>query len=140
MMAGGSAIFGAACLLIISAQFATATASLALIAAAVAIGLGECFHTAALMPLVADLAPPSLRGRYMASIGLSWWVGLALAPTVGTPLLSVSSAAALLAAAMIAILAAGSMLGLERRLPDAYRLTPRPDVAAGTARARPPRR
>ena len=47
------------------------------------VGVGECFHTTALMPLVADLAPAALRGRYMATMGLSWWLGLALAPTLG---------------------------------------------------------
>ena len=70
------------------------------------VGVGECFHTTALMPLVADLAPAALRGRYMAAIGLSWWLGLALAPTLGTQLLSVSPPAALLAAAGVALAAA----------------------------------
>jgi hypothetical protein len=46
------------------------------------------------MPLVADLAPAPLRGRYMAAIGLSWWLGLARAPTLGARPLSVSPAAA----------------------------------------------
>lgn len=130
MMTAAAAIFAAACLLIMSARFATSTAYLTLIVAAMAIAIGECFHSAALAPLVADLAPPSLRGRYMAAMGLSWWIGLALAPTLGAPLLSVSSLAALLAAAVVAVAAAGSMLRLERRLPDAYRLTPRPEPAA----------
>jgi hypothetical protein len=52
----------------------------ALVAAWIAIGAGECFHTAVLMPLVADLAPPGIRGRYMATMGLSWWTELALGP------------------------------------------------------------
>jgi hypothetical protein len=66
----------------------------------------------------------------MASMGVSWWIGLALAPTVGTQLLSVSPKAAFLAAAAVAAVAAGSMLRLERRLPAASRVTPRPaDVA-----------
>jgi hypothetical protein len=43
------------------------------------------------MPLVADLAPEHLRGRYMATMGLSWWIGLALAPTPGTQLLAASA-------------------------------------------------
>ncbi len=40
----------------------------------------------------------------MAAIGLSWWIGLALAPTLGTQLFAV----------------------LEPRLPQGSRLTPRP--------------
>jgi hypothetical protein len=35
------------------------------------------------MPLAADLAPEGLRGRYMALVGFSWWIGLAIAPTLG---------------------------------------------------------
>lgn len=97
----------------------------ALLAAAVAIGVGECFYSTALNPLVADLAPPALRGRYMAMIGMSWWLGLALAPTAGTQLLSVSPAAALLTAAGVALAAGLSALALGRRLPSEIRLTPR---------------
>ena len=96
----------------------------------VAIGVGECFHTAALMPLVADLAPPSFRGRYMATMALSFWVGLALAPTLGTQLLSVSAALTFSSCAVAAALASAGMLVLEHRLPDESRLTPRPGRAA----------
>jgi MFS family permease len=82
------------------------------------------------MPLVADLAPPAIRGRYMAVTGLSWWLGLALAPTLGAQLLSVSPPAALLVSAAVALGAALSALGLERHVPAAARLTPSP-VAEG---------
>jgi MFS family permease len=129
MMALAAAIFAGACLLVFSAQFAMAAAYPGLVVAAITIGLGECLHSTALSPLVADLAPPGVRGRYMAAIGLSQWVGLALAPTIGTPLLSISPAAALLFAAAMAIAAGGSMLTLEAKLPDTARLTPRPDDA-----------
>jgi MFS family permease len=96
----------------------------ALLAASVVVGVGECLHTTVLMPLVADLAPPELRGRYMAAAGLSWWVGLALAPTVWAQLLSVSPPLSLFAAGGVALAAAGSALMLERDLPSAARLTP----------------
>lgn len=138
MMALAAAIFAAACLLVVSAGLVKSTAYAALVAASIAVGVGECFHTSALMPLVADLAPPNLRGRYMASMGLSWWVGLALAPTIGIQLLSVSPMAAFLAAAAVAIAAGTSALALERTLPEASRLTPRPHNAALTARATHP--
>lgn len=81
------------------------------------------------MPLVADLAPEALRGRYMATVGLSWWLGLALAPTLGAQLLSVSPVAALLVPAGIALAAGCSALALERELPAAVRLTPVPAAA-----------
>jgi MFS family permease len=81
------------------------------------------------MPLVADLAPVSLRGRYMATMGLSWWIGLALAPTLGTQLLTVSSTAAFGVCTAVAAAAAVSLLRLERKLPEAVSATPRPELA-----------
>ena len=102
----------------------------ALLIAAIAIGIGECFHTTALMPLVADMAPAALRGRYMAAVGLSWWIGLALAPTIGTRLLAVSPGAALLPAAGLAAVAGLGALALGRRLPVAISRTPRPAMTA----------
>jgi len=135
MMALAASIFVFACLLVIAAGIRTDMAYPALIAASIAVAIGECFHTTALMPLVADLAPVSLRGRYMAAIGLSWWLGLALAPTLGAQVLSLSPVAAFLASAAVAAIAAASALGLERRLPDEARLTPRPRDAAVTESA-----
>ena len=124
MMAAGASIFSGACLLVLVARDYPA-----LLSAAIAIGIGECFHTAALVPLVADLAPEGLRGRYMAAIGLSWWAGLALAPTVGTQLLSASAPLTFVVCAVASSGAAVSMLTLGSRLPDATRLTPRPGCA-----------
>jgi MFS family permease len=118
MMALGAGCFAAAFLLIASTG--------ALVFAAIVIAIGECLHSTALMPLVADLAPAGLRGRYMAAIGLSWWIGLALAPTLGTQLLAASPRATLVIAATVALATGAYALALERRLPEASRLTPRP--------------
>jgi MFS family permease len=127
------AIFAASFLVITGAGLLRAgPAYAALVIAAIAIGIGECFHTTALMPLVADMAPAGLRGRYMATMGLSWWVGLALAPTIGTRLLAVSPAADLLSAAGLAAAAGLSALALGRRLPVAISRTPRPRATAPT--------
>ena len=129
-MAVAAATFAGACLVVgASDLFGPGVAYALLLAAAVAVGIGECFYTTALMPLVADLAPAALRGRYMATMSLSWWLGLALAPTLGTQLLGVSPPAAFLAAAGVALVAGTSALALERELPVATRLTPRPVVA-----------
>lgn len=125
MMALAGAIFASACLLVAAAGFNANTAYAALVAAVIAVGVGECLHTTALMPLAAELAPLSLRGRYMATIGFSWWIGLTLAPTLGAQLLSLSPMAAFLTAAAVASVAAASSLTLERRLPDTVRLTPK---------------
>ena len=78
------------------------------------------------MPLVADLAPPALRGRYMAMVGPTWWVGLTAAPMLGGPLLAVSAPLALLAGAALAVLAIASLHASETALPTSVRLIPRP--------------
>ena len=123
----GCGIFTGSFLLIAAASWTRAGPSYAaLLVAAIAIGIGECFHTTALMPLVADMAPAALRGRYMATMSLSWWIGLALAPTVGTRLLAVSAAVALLPAAGLALSAGVAALALGRHLPAAISRTPRP--------------
>jgi MFS family permease len=126
MMAAGAAVIAGACLLVLVTRSFGDAAFVALVGASVAVGIGECLHTAALIPLAAELAPESLRGRYMATIGLSWWVGLALAPTLGTQLLSASASLTFVCCAALAGAAAVSMLALEHRLPVECRLTPRP--------------
>jgi MFS family permease len=123
LMAAGAALIAGACALLLVARQLGAGA---LVVASIAIGVGECFHTAALMPLVASLAPESLRGRYMATVGLSWWIGLALAPTVGTQLLSVSAPLTFSCCVGAAAAAGMSMLALDRRLTASARLTPVP--------------
>jgi MFS family permease len=50
---------------------------------AVIFGLGECLLSATIGPLVADLAPAAVRGRYMAAFNLSWGLGLLVGPAVG---------------------------------------------------------
>lgn len=133
-MAGGALMLAAACLLVVGAGYLELrVAAAAMLAAAVVVGVGECLHTTVLMPLVADLAPSALRGRYMAVTGLSWWLGLALAPTLAAQVLSVSPAAAMLASAAVARAAAVSALALEPTIPPAIRLRPRPATATGGA-------
>jgi MFS family permease len=126
-IAAAALAFVVACLLVAGGAILDfRLAAVSLVAAAVIVGIGECFYTAVLMPLVADLAPVALLGRYMAAIQLSWWLGLALAPTVGTQLLALWPPLALLAGAVLAA-AAGLAAGvLERELPEASRMTPRP--------------
>jgi MFS family permease len=126
MMAVGAVLIAGACLLILAARGLGSAAYAALIIATIGVAVGECFHTAVLMPLVADLAPGHLRGRYMASMGLSWWIGLALAPTLGAELLATSVTATFLGAAAAAAAAGASMLALDGRLPGPSRLTPHP--------------
>jgi MFS family permease len=121
-------VFAVACVLVVAAGALGRIAPL-LLAAALLVGLGECLHTTVLMPLVADLAPAALRGRYLAVTGLSWWLGLALAPTVGAQALALSPPLTMLAAAGVALAAGASALALEPKLPPAIRLTPVPSAA-----------
>jgi MFS family permease len=126
-MSVGSLTFVVASLGVLGAAFVGANLAYAcVLAAVIVVGVGECFYTTGLMPLVADLAPAAIRGRYMAAIGLSWWLGLGLAPTAGARVLGVSSSAAMLASAGVALAAALSLAALERDLPPNVRLTPRP--------------
>jgi MFS family permease len=134
-MALGALAFVAASLLVVGADFLELRlAAAALIVAVVVVGIGECLHTTVLMPLVADLAPVALRGRYMAATGLTWWLGLALAPTLAAQLMSASPPAAMLASAAVAGAAAVSALALEHELPPAIRRTPRPAAVVAEAR------
>jgi MFS family permease len=82
----GAATWVVACLLaVVRPAVIPALAFLCLVVAAIAFGIGECLYARAFMPLVADLAPPALRGRYMAMVGPTWWVGLTAAPMLGGP-------------------------------------------------------
>jgi MFS family permease len=132
MMTLAGSIFAGACLLVTAVRANGDAVFAALLIASIAVAAGECFYTTVLSPLVADLAPPSLRGRYMAVIGFGWWLGLAIAPTLGAQLLTRSPTALFLGAGALAAVAAVSSLTLERKLPGASRLTPvSPPAASG---------
>ena len=92
--------------------------------AAVVFGLGECFHGPTQGALVADLAPPRLRGRYMALSTSSWGLGFVIGPAVGGAVLGAAPLALWPAAAALCLVAGVGSLALERRLPRELRLTP----------------
>jgi MFS family permease len=50
--------------------------------------IGECVHAVVLGPLIADLAPPHLLGRYMSLYSLMVSGGLALGPAIGGAVLA----------------------------------------------------
>ena len=116
-MALAAVMFAASCLLVIAGSYP------ALVLAVMLVGIGECLHTTVLMPLTADLAPAGLRGRYMASMGLSWWIGLAVAPAVGAPFLDEYAPAVFLAGAFLSVGALVAVLRMDRLLPVSARLT-----------------
>jgi MFS family permease len=94
-----------------------------------AFGIGECLHGSVQGPLVADLAEPSLMGRYMALSALSWQVGFALGPAIGGFALAASPSGVWFGAAMLCLVASVWSLSLERSLPTGARSNPVPEPA-----------
>jgi predicted MFS family arabinose efflux permease len=92
--------------------------------AGILFGLGECFQGPVQGALVADLAPPRLRGRYMAVSTNSWDLGFLVGPAVGGVVLATAPLALWPLAAGVCLLAGLGSLALERSLPPRLRLTP----------------
>ena len=97
----------------------------------VAFSLAECLHGAVNNPLVADLAPPHLIGRYMALRTTAWQMGFLAGPALGSLLLVRSPTALWSGAAAACMVAAVGFLLLQRRI------TPGIAVAPGSERAAP---
>jgi MFS family permease len=79
---------------------------------------GECAHILVLGPLVSDMAPPHLLGRYLSLYSLTFSLSLALGPAIGGLLLQTSPDAIWWAGALAAALAGAVLLGLGDRIPD----------------------
>lgn len=92
--------------------------------AAVLFGLGECFQGPTQGALVADLAPPRLRGRYMAVSTISWEIGFVVGPAAGGFILGAVPLALWPLAGGVLLAAGLGALVLERSLPAELRLTP----------------
>ena len=114
----------------LAGSWVTGAAAAALLAAVMAtFGIGECLHGSVQGPLVADLAEPSLIGRYMALSALSWQVGFALGPAIGGFALAASPTGVWFGAAVLCLAAGAASLALERSLPVAARSNPVPEPA-----------
>jgi MFS family permease len=100
------------------------TAVLALCGVIVLFSIGECLHGAVQNPLVADLAPEHLLGRYMALRTSAWQVGFMAGPALGSFLLSRSATGLWLGAAAACLVAGLASLGLGRRIPHDAARTP----------------
>jgi MFS family permease len=90
--------------------------------------IGECFHLVVLGPLVADMAPAHLLGRYLSVYGLAWTLSLALGPAIGGFLLDTSPDAVWWGGALAAVLAGAVLFRLGGRIPDPL-LETRPSLA-----------
>ena len=93
-----------------------AVAAVAFAGAAIVYGLGECFHGPNYGPLVADLAPRGLEGRYWAVSSGSWELGYVLGPAVGGFVLATAPFALFPLAAAACLVAATVAVGLERAI------------------------
>src|SRR4029079_15177959 len=100
--------WGIACLIAIGAGGSGgAQAGVVILAiSGIVFAVGECLHAVVVQPLIAELAPPELVGRYMALFGITFSVALAAGPPLSASALAVSPALPWLAgsAAMLALL------------------------------------
>jgi MFS family permease len=119
-LAATSALFAVGLLAVLLATLtsSTLTATTVLAGVAIAIALGECAQFIVLGPIVADLAPPHLFGRYMSLYGLSFTAGVALGPAVGGALLTTSPDAVWWGGALAAAVTGAGLLRLGDRIPD----------------------
>jgi MFS family permease len=132
-LALASVIFGGVWLgvLAIGHSLDHGAAVVALAGAVSLFGVGECLHGAVQNPLIVDLAPTDLLGRYMAIRSIAWQLGFMAGPAIGGFVLARSAAALWIGAAAACVAAAGGALALEARLPVEARVIP--------VRARAPR-
>jgi MFS family permease len=126
-LAATSAIFAIGLLAVLLATLtrSTLTATTVLAGVAIVIAIAECAQFIVLGPLVAELAPPHLLGRYMSLYGLSFTVGVALGPAVGGALLATSPDAIWWGGAFALAITGAGLLRLGDRIPDPLLKAPR---------------
>jgi MFS family permease len=85
---------------------------------AILIAVAECGQFIVLGPLVAEVAPPHLLGRYMSLYQLSFMIGVALGQAVGGVLLGTSPNAIWWGGALVLALTGVGFLRLGNQIPD----------------------
>jgi MFS family permease len=123
--AAASALFAVSLLAVLPATLIHSELAATSLLAGVAIvfAIGECFHVVVLGPLVADMAPGHLLGRYLSIYGLTFSISLAIGPAIGGLLLQTSPDAIWWGGAIAALLAGAVLLRLGGRIPDPLRET-----------------
>jgi MFS family permease len=119
-LAATSALFAIGLLAVLLATLTSSAliATAVLAGVAIVIAIGECAQFIVLAPIVADLAPPHLLGRYMSLYGLTFTAGVALGPAVGGALLATSPDAIWWGGALTVALIGVALLRLGDRIPD----------------------
>jgi len=130
-----SAIFAVGMLgvLLATKTESAAAATTVLAGVAILIAIAECGQFIVLGPLVAELAPPHLLGRYMSLYQLSFMAGVAAGPAVGGALLAASPNAIWWSGAITMALTGAGFLRLGDRVPDPLLPTKPPPLAASDA-------
>jgi MFS family permease len=140
-LAATSALFAIGLLAVLLATLTSSalTATTVLAGVAIVIAIGECAQFVVLGPIVADLAPPHLLGRYMSLYGLTFTAGVALGPAVGGALLATSPDAVWWGGALTVALTGAGLLRLGDRIPDPLLQTqcPPPQAAPDAMRDSP---
>ncbi len=115
-----SVLFAVALLAVLPATLVHSALAATSILAGVAIvlAIGEIAHILVLGPLVADMAPAHLLGRYLSLYSLTFTGSLALGPAIGGLLLQTSPDAIWWGGALAAVLAGVALLRLGDRIPD----------------------
>jgi MFS family permease len=119
-LAATSATFaiGLLAVLLATQTRSTLVATAVLAGVAIVIAIAECGQFIVLGPLVAELAPPHLLGRYMSLYQLSFMAGVALGPAVGGALLGTSPNAIWWSGAIALAVTGAAFLRLGDRIPD----------------------
>jgi MFS family permease len=115
-----SALFAIALLAVLPATLihSELAATSLLIGVAIVFAIGEIAHILVLGPLVADMAPAHLLGRYLSLYSLTFTGSLALGPAIGGLLLQTSPDAIWWGGALAVTLAGTVLLRLGDRIPD----------------------
>ena len=121
--AAASALFAVSLLAVLPATLihSELAATSLLVGVAIVFAIGECAHILVLGPLVADMAPAHLLGRYLSLYSLTFTISLALGPAIGGLLLQTSPEAVWWGGALAAVLAGAVLLRLGDRIPDPLR-------------------
>jgi MFS family permease len=115
-----SALFAVSLLAVLPATLIHSELAAAGLLAGVAIvfAVGEVVHILVLGPLVADMAPAHLLGRYLSLYSLTFTLSLAIGPAIGGLLLQRAPDAIWWGGALAAVLAGAFLLRLGDRIPD----------------------
>jgi len=137
VLALSAGIFAATSVAILAAGYwlTSSAAVVALCGVIIVFSLAECLHGSVQNPLIADLAPSHLLGRYMALRTISWQVGFMAGPALGTLLLARSPTGLWLGAATACLLVCAGSLVLGWRIPADAAITP--VTGRGPAKALP---